>query len=1371
MTVVETTTGLNDEQLAAVEAEGSVFVSAGAGTGKTSVLVERYVRAVCERGIDVESILVITYTRKAAGELRSRIRAALRERGRPDLARELDGAWISTIHGFCNRLLRAHPFAAGLDPRFRELEDAGAAVLRGEAFERALREFCAGRRRGAAPAARDVPRGRVAAHAHGRLRDASLRRARSSSSSSGSARASSARWRAPCRGGAPRLRRLRRPRRRGGTPARSCASRRKDRPPERLVDLSAFACRGARAASFELARKAAERAALEELAALDRDLLQELLERFGAEYAAAKRRESVVDFEDLQLAARDLLRDDDAVRDETRLRFRMVMVDEFQDTNRLQTELIDLVAHPELTEIFTVGDEFQSIYGFRHADLEVFRERRAQAPSLLALTRNYRSRPQVLAAVNHLFGDTFGDDYQPLAASAEFPDPVFGHPVELLVTDKSSFADSAEHWRQGEARRIAGRVRDLVDSGEAEPGEIVVLFAAGTDAERYEEALRLEGLPTYRATGRGYFGQQQVVDLLAYLRLLHNRYDDVALATVLASPFVGVSNDALVLLRRNAIRRPLFTALERTLPEGLATSDERLLRAFLQRYERLVRASARLGLEALCERVVSEHDYDLAVLARWDGTRRFANIRKLGRLARDYEAIRGADIAGFVRFVREQDALGARELEAVAEEEGGGAVRLLTIHAAKGLEFKVVIVADAGRDVAGPRGPDEIVALSDGRFGFRMVHPTRGEPQPVFGFEEVRDAARDQEQAERLRLYYVAMTRAIDRLIVSGAIDPGRTADRTTPIGWVLERLAAHDVVAEADGSPIELERGEARFVLTVNRSAPEASARSRRASPTTWISSCSSRSSTSCRRAVGASASSFPRSTTFPRRTSTTFAVSRTARSRSSSAARTATSPSAFSACRHAARGARTASPEGSRPPSSATQSIACSSSCRSTTRSRLRVRSSTASCAGGIRRCWTRSSSGSPDSSTPTAARLSRGASPALRGARPERPFTFEHDGVVLRGRLDVLWREGDRALVVDYKSNALEGRTPAEIIDAEYVLQRLVYALVCLRAGATEVEVAYQFLEAPDDVASTTFTLADVEDARDAALRRDRAHPRRRVSPDAERVRLLGLPGARPRLRRAAPRDHAVASRRARRRDQRHPRQSRRPSGGRSRARARRLADVVVVRRHGRPGPWPAEVFDARRAARNARFVRGNADRRARGARATGTARSPAGAQTCSETSASPRRGWPLTFELEIDGLGRCSSATRRRASDDPDLHAASPPRTTSSDSSARSLPTCSYAATRTCSTTARCRSGLRVVNPGSVGMPYEGGRGAYWALLGAGRRVPPLRVRRRGGRRGDRGAAAAPVDEQLLEHASRAAGPDSDDRVLRVASRGA
>ena len=286
MTTLEVDTALNDEQLEAVDAPGSVFVSAGAGTGKTSVLVERYVRAVCDRGIDVDSILVITYTRKAAGELRSRIRAALRERGRPDLARELDGAWISTIHGFCSRLLRAYPFAAGLDPRFRELEEAGAAVLRSEAFDRALEEFCAtgeperlrllatyrtgGLRRmltGVFETLRSAGRELVLElgerpsieSAVEELRDEAERLAGDDSATPTQRRNATETLRALASGASP----------------------------ERLVDLSAFACRGARAASFEHARKAAERAALEELAADDRALLQELLERFGEEYAAS----------------------------------------------------------------------------------------------------------------------------------------------------------------------------------------------------------------------------------------------------------------------------------------------------------------------------------------------------------------------------------------------------------------------------------------------------------------------------------------------------------------------------------------------------------------------------------------------------------------------------------------------------------------------------------------------------------------------------------------------------------------------------------------------------------------------------------------------------------------------------------------------------------------------------------------------------------------------------------------------------------------------------------------------------------------------------------------------------------------------------
>src|SRR5437764_1184113 len=309
--------------------------------------------------------------------------------------------------------------------------------------------------------------------------------------------------------------------------------------------------------------------------------------------------------------------------------------------------------------------------------------------------------------------------------------------------------------------------------------------SSASGARLYEAELRALGLPTFRATGRDYYHQQQVVDLLAYLRLLHNRYDDEALVSVLASPFVGVSNDALVLLRRAAPKRPLFAGLERDLPEGLSERDARLFQAFLQRYERLASQAPSLTLERLCEQIVCAHDYDLAVLAQWDGRRRYANLRKLARLARSFEELRGPDVEGFVRFVAEQDAVGASELEAAAEEEGTDVIRLLTIHSAKGLEFKVVVVADAGRD-RGRQDADEILCLPDGRLGFRVADPASGKRLSTAEYEEVKEAEQHAEEAERLRLYYVAMTRAIDRLIVSGAIDPERGADAGTPIGWVL---------------------------------------------------------------------------------------------------------------------------------------------------------------------------------------------------------------------------------------------------------------------------------------------------------------------------------------------------------------------------------------------------------------------------------------------------------------------------------------------------------------------------------------------------------------------------------------------------------
>jgi ATP-dependent exoDNAse (exonuclease V) beta subunit len=1059
---------LNAEQRAAVDARGLVFVSAGAGTGKTRVLVERFARAVCDEGVDVESILVITYTEKAAGELRSRIRSGLVERGRPDLARALDGAWISTIHGFCHRLLRSHPFAAGVDPRFRVLDESQGRVLRGEAFEAALTEFCAGddpaRLRLLAVYGADGLR-RMLTGVYETLRSAGrelvleLGERRSLAECVEEFREA-----ARCLGEELALE--------------------EDPRPEQLLDLSDLRRRGDRAAAYEEARKNVEQAALDELAAADRDLLQELLTAFSAAYQEVKDRESALDFEDLQLRARDLLRDDAAIREREQLRFRAIMVDEFQDTNRLQCELIDLIAG-ESVERFFVGDEFQSIYGFRHADVQVFRERRAHASDgVLPLTMNYRSRPEVLAVVNHLFGGDFGDEFQPLAASGEFPDPVFGAPVELLVTDKASYADTKVHWRRGEARAIARRIRELIDAGDATPGEIVLLFAAGTDAEWYEEELRRLGIATYRGTGRGYFGQQQVVDLLSYLRLLRNRYDDEALVSVLASPFVGISNDALVLLRRAAPKRPLFVALERDLPESMPERDAQLLRAFRQRYDRLTAASARLSLERLCERVVAEHDYDLAVLARWDGRRRYANLRKLARLARSYEELRGPDVEGFVRFVRDQEAVGARELEAVAEEEGGDAVRLLTIHAAKGLEFKVVVVADAGRDKA-PPASDEILALSDGRFGFRVADPVTSERRGAYAYEEVREARKAEERAERLRLYYVAMTRAIDRLIVSGSIDPARTTDEGTPIGWVIGRLDARTEIERAEHEPVELEREGARVILRVDRHVEE--------EPPALPEPVMEDGQLALFTEDGGAALP-PVVPPLPPLAEIPAPPLHRVRRLSFSAL------ALFERCSYRYYAERVVGmrPTDERNAASGTSGLAATEIGDAVHRLLevvdLQQPLPPEDLAGLVRGWYPRVSDEELERiagfvRSYCESELARRIA-ALAGTRPERPFAFEHDGVLLRGRLDVLQQDGDRALVVDYKTNTLDEGTPEEIVDHDYRLQRLVYALACFRAGAQEVEVVYHFLERPDAVVSTTFTrpqLPELEAELSAAIAR--------------------------------------------------------------------------------------------------------------------------------------------------------------------------------------------------------------------------------------------------------------------------------------------
>jgi ATP-dependent helicase/nuclease subunit A len=1133
---------LTDEQKRAIgRREAGLLVRAGAGTGKTTVLVERFVSAVVEDGAGVDSILAITFTEKAAAEMRGRVRKRFVDLGRREEARQAEAAWISTIHGFCSRVLRTHALAAGIDPEYHVLDEVEAERLGLEAFDAALEAFLP----------EDAPSERVelvAAYTPDKLRDMT-RTTYSRLRSRGEVRPELPVAEPP----APRDERARLEAAaaaalravaglEGATVAKAvtalecCRMVFADLAPEAIAEpaaLAALELKRGNVKALALAECDEYEHALAAYAALykahrawrDQTLLRQLLSLYGERYAVRKLDRSALDFEDLELFTRDLLASQPGVREQYRERFSHVLVDEFQDTNRLQNQLLQQLerageersrgAGPASTGpfLFRVGDENQSIYGFRHADVDVFREhwRKArEADRTESLTTNFRSRGQVLDAIDLAFGRLWGGDFEPLrgADGSREPSAPLEPSVELLVTDKSKprwqalgeapFGDAmrpAALWRAAEARLLAKRVDELIDEGGWARGDVVLLFRATTHMVVYERALEERGVPTYVVGGRGYWSQQQVGDLRHWLSALANPLDELAVYSILASPLVGLSLDAVALLgvaARRTSRDPWWLASEPDdeLVQALPDDDRTRLEEFVRRFGEERRAAPRLSLETLIDRAVTRTGYDRRVLAMPAGDRRMANVRKLMRMAREYEADEGRDLRGFIDFVAERDLIQEREGEAPLEAEQLDSVRLMTIHRAKGLEFPVVCVADLGKD--GKEDYGSLRVSDDGRTGIRLAQIGGGSVKSQ-ELERIEEEDRLAAEAEERRIFYVAVTRAQQHLVLSGATDLAKRPEPkplAEPMRWVwrcfcpqlpdqdpngvavdsydgrevrlrwtrLTAETADDVLGDGDGVPAPTTASTAASNGSIQPELREVAPP--RALPVSRLSYSGLEAYDRC-----------------PYRFYLEKGLKLSARELEPESRDLAVPPEpvvegedprAADELPALLRGTIVHELlEGldfGRPRAPDAAAVAAAIEGHGATAGEADVEDVRQLVAGFV--------------GSPLAERIGRS-----RRARAELPFAFTLTppdaggrSLLVNGAVDVHAEEDGATLIVDYKSDHLEGAEPAAYCEDRYSVQRLVYALAALRSGAERVEVVYVFLERPEEPVPTVFQAAD-------------------------------------------------------------------------------------------------------------------------------------------------------------------------------------------------------------------------------------------------------------------------------------------------------
>ena len=855
-----------------------LFVSAGAGSGKTFTLTRRIVYALSpESGPFVEhldQVLAITFTKDAAAEIRDRVRRALIEEGMDEEALTVDDAWISTIHGMCSRILRAHALELGIDPEFTVLTDTDE--LMDQAVEHVLGRATApdaapelaaslkalyawypmageGGPFGAGTTIKGLVRDllELSSQLPGGMDDVCVARGQADTSALADAyRAALGASKATTEKAQAALDAIDAFEASGKTmedAARlmmSCSMPRASKafPKEQVELLKAEA-----ADAFINIVLACGGSALDALVGLARAV--------EAEYRALKAGQSALDNNDLLRIAYEALRDYPAIRAAYEGRFKMVMVDEFQDTDQMQVDLIRYLTGAGERALCTVGDAQQSIYRFRGAEVEVFRrqERKvgssaapevtavADAPAgeLVKLVRNFRSHDEVLRYVARVFdGDTGGlmQGFLDLEPSDDREDKLKAKASRrqaLLVA-----GGSTQERTQAKARAIAERFQALVKAGQSQ-GSMVLLLGRMTNADVYAQAFRDQGLDCVIAGGSVFAQAAEVQTVRALVCALANPADTAqGLMPLLASPMFALGAQEFLVLATKLDEQTGETS-RRNIDAGIMSDSDvpglQNLPLVTRAREVLRYALRRVGRDsfaAIARDAVNASGWFVRLAQRGpEGKAIAANVLKALDAVAEAEAELGnspRSIAlAFDRFLAGKEAPGA------LNEEGDGAVRIMTVHASKGLEYPVVAVAECfgvrkpsgAAQMGRVEGGAQVVALparfdgvklADGTFvkgddvKKQFEHAFKGKgtslwlpPElmedvcatgsPAEAFARLRNDDLQLSLEERARLLYVAMTRARELVIL--AMDAGVSRGKVMAPTFDVETDLTYDVL------------------------------------------------------------------------------------------------------------------------------------------------------------------------------------------------------------------------------------------------------------------------------------------------------------------------------------------------------------------------------------------------------------------------------------------------------------------------------------------------------------------------------------------------------------------------------------------------